>query len=105
MNRNIVTKANAKDHAKLLDDFLRAEVKGPSGPTSEQLRQLAETKPDQWYDRLLKYIPVEAISLYLAVEGIMKSASLPRQQLRMYLLLMLLITIVFDQPPAVYRRD
>jgi hypothetical protein len=118
MNRNIITESNAERYRATVpvvvesdsapgeepDPFLFGGSKGgreagktiPSGkPKPKAVALPAPPPPDRWYERLLKYIPVESIGLYLAVEGIVKSASLSRNELRVYLGLTLLVTLLF----------
>lgn len=58
MNRNIVTERDAQSARQ------SAALEAPSSQTS----------PDTWYQKLMKYIPGEAIGLYLVLDGIFKSA-------------------------------
>src|SRR5262245_17374140 len=50
---------------------------------------------DKWYEQLVKYIPAESLSLYLAIEGVIKSAQFDSQEQRIWLGLALLISLVF----------
>jgi hypothetical protein len=69
MNRNIITpKDVAQARAAERDTPVRrGEVTGaaPAQPKAPE--------PDSWYQRLLKYIPGEAIGLYLFLENLCKS--------------------------------
>jgi hypothetical protein len=115
MNRNIVTESNAERFrpnvqtveivppSSDVDDFLLEDLKGrsttrdavTSGRGKQTIILPAPPPPDRWYERLLKYIPVETIGLYLAVEGIIRSANLTAMELRVYLGLTLIVTLVF----------
>ena len=77
MDRNIITQADAE---KQLQEYLRGAPKGSGGPEAPTPK-----KRDHWSERLLKYIPSEAIALYLALEGVIRSATLPPPQKRVFL--------------------
>jgi len=119
MNRNIVTQSNAARFSTIRefdaedasnppsepDDFLLGEMKGGSAAAREKesrdpkqgvtVRAVSTPAVDKWYERLLKYIPVETIGLYLALEGIIKSPEMGIRQRRFYLGATLVVSLVF----------
>jgi len=82
MRRDIVTTVDAQAFIK------EATVEGAAQPPPPPT-------PDQWYEQLLKYIPGEAISLYLAIEGVIKSAQMAGNELRFWLAFGLVICMIF----------
>ena len=96
----------------LADDLYRGE-RGPSaakprrapakpsappavdaGPVPAVL--VEEPKPDNWYKKLLKYTPAEAIAFYLALDGLCRSAVPDKVELRGYLGVTLLLSVIFS---------
>jgi hypothetical protein len=61
MNRNIVTRVDAKAVPLERSGPIRRDQL-PAGPKAPE--------PDSWYQRVLKYIPGEAIGLYLFLENL-----------------------------------
>lgn len=82
MRRDIVTAADVQ--SLIREAAVAGALQPPQPPT-----------PDQWYEQLVKYIPGEAISLYLAVEGIIKSAQMAGNELRFWLAFDLVICMIF----------
>ena len=81
MKRDIVTTVDAQAFIK--EDATEGAAPPPP-PT-----------PDKWYEQLVKYIPGEAISLYLAIEGVIKSAQMAGNELRFWLAFDLIICTIF----------
>lgn len=50
---------------------------------------------DTWYERLLKYIPAESVALYLALEGIVRTPTLPERALQVWLAVVLAVCLLF----------
>ncbi len=82
MNRNIVTEADV--HA-----FIRETAEAGAGSTPP-----ART-PDQWYEQLIKYIPAEALSLYLGLDGVIRSADMTASMRQIWLALALIVSMIF----------
>ena len=82
MNRNIITAADAerlrKNFVASLGDraFGERMLGEPGVPTPP-----APPSPDAWYQRLAKYIPAEALSLYLGLDRGLQSANIGNQGL------------------------
>src|SRR5262249_37690215 len=53
-------------------------------------------KADPWYEKLLKYMPAEAIGLYVALLGVIHSSGAQLPELRWYLAGALVISLVFE---------
>ena len=51
---------------------------------------------DTWYQRLAKYIPAEALSLYLGLDRGLQSANIGKQGLVISLGVVLVITMLFN---------
>lgn len=97
MNRNIITAADAerlrKNFVASLGDraFGERMLGEPRVPTPP-----APPSPDTWYQRLAKYIPAEALSLYLGLDRALQSANLGDQGLVISLGIALVITMLFN---------
>jgi len=97
VNRNIITAADAerlrKNFVASLGDraFGERMLGEPGVPTPP-----APPSPDTWYQRLAKYIPAEALSLYLGLDRALQSANLGDQGLVISLGIALEITMLFN---------
>jgi len=115
MNRNIITPrdlqerpSDSSDAAKQQEDLFRRLEKGLRPASDNQSvidirpvpmfnAPLAPTdrKPDSWYERILKFIPVEAVGMYLALDGLIRSATLDSIAKRVWLSIALLVALLF----------
>jgi len=97
VNRNIITAADAerlrKNFVASLGDraFGERMLGEPGVPTPP-----APPPPDTWYQRLAKYIPAEALSLYLGLDRGLQSANIGNQGLVISLGVALVITMLFN---------
>jgi hypothetical protein len=71
MNRNVITVADiaAQVSRRAFDSQRRLDLGGGSAPLGGQTPASAVVDmPDVWYERLVKCIPAEALSFYLALD-------------------------------------
>jgi hypothetical protein len=75
MDRNIITVQTAaarnRARAEELERYVREVGGRPTGLLPGSLGgelPIELQKPDSWYERILKYVPVEAVSMYLALD-------------------------------------
>jgi hypothetical protein len=65
-------------------------------PGTGSATDAAPTPTDQWFERLAKYIPAEALGIYLALEGIVRAqTSLSVNANRVWLGVTLLVAVIF----------
>jgi hypothetical protein len=84
MRRDIITAADAE----LAERQLEAGVVRESVP--------AAPAPDQWFEQLIKYIPAEAVSLYLALDGLVRSIDMGAVERQVWLGAALLLSMILE---------
>ena len=52
-----------------------ASLQNPAALGVGDVRDAVAGERDKWYEQLLKYIPAESLSLYIAIEGVVKGAA------------------------------
>ncbi|WP_037077776.1 hypothetical protein [Rhizobium sp. CCGE 510] len=98
MDRNVITakdalKANARARAAV-DEKRKAEGLSERNPRMGALPP--SVKPDQALARLVKFIPAEALSLYMALAGIAATAQPAENQALYWLTFLLFVTAIFN---------
>lgn len=76
MDRNIVTRADvaaAKRAAAEMAYTSSGDV-DMGGPDVSLGSKVKAAKPDQWYEKLAKYIPAEALGLYIALDSFVRGS-------------------------------
>jgi hypothetical protein len=75
MDRNIITAQTAaarnRARAEEIERYVREAGSRPTGLLAGSLGgdlPIDLQKPDSWYERILKYVPVEAVSMYMALD-------------------------------------
>jgi hypothetical protein len=99
MGRQVVTQRDIdlawKKQAEPMPDGLRRAVVAIDGDGADDATNpLPKSRgPDQFTDRLLKYIPAEVIIVYVSVEGLIRNApaNVPREKVLWVVFLFLLI--------------
>jgi hypothetical protein len=101
VNRNIVTLADAERIREIA--FARnAENKEAGAPKLGSDRPMlggagdGEAKPDEWYQRLAKFIPSEALSLYLAAAGAIPSGQMDHENKIIWLAIVVAFSVLFN---------
>jgi len=104
MDRNIITVEAAAAHnrarAAELDRYIRETGSGHAeampGTLGGEL-PIDLQKPDSWYERIVKYVPVEVLSMYLTLDkGIHASTPDGSRQRTVLLALALVSAVVFN---------
>jgi hypothetical protein len=101
MNRNIVTRADAEKIREIAyaqnsaNEGVGAPKLGSEKPMMGGAAS-SEIKPDEWYQRLAKFIPSEALSLYLAAAGAVPSTQMDRESKIIWLLIVLAVAVLFN---------
>jgi hypothetical protein len=68
----------------------------PVQPTgSSPSKSSAQPKPDTWNDRIVKFIPVEAVGMYLALDGLIRSGNSDPMSRRIMLAIALGVSLLF----------
>jgi hypothetical protein len=105
MDRNVVTKEDARQARKLafarraraLQEDARAErgaaLAGEPGPMAGGLD--IDVKPDAWFERLAKYVPSEALGLYLALAGLVTQTDVEKHGMELMIVL-LIVCLAFN---------
>jgi hypothetical protein len=95
LDRNIVTVADSarKRAVQMREHLNRMGTTSPTlgvGVSADKALQ-----PDEWYQRLMKYIPGEALSHYLTRDSLVRSASL-QDKVAVWLGVVLAVAITFN---------
>jgi len=108
MDRNIITveaaaahnRARAAEVQQMLQRYMREAASRPADLLPGTLGgepPIDLQKPDSWYDRILKYVPVEVLSMYLALDTGIRSTTQDGSQERIrWLALALVCVVVFN---------
>lgn len=100
MDRNIITRKDAQEtnaEVRAADDLRRKTEGLPERKAIQGPNGLPGTiKPDETLARLVKFIPAEALSLYLALSGITATVQPPADQALYWLTALLSVTALFN---------
>lgn len=104
MNRNILTDGDIAELREAVIGTHREEIHREISDEKDRLLggpviaagSVPVDTPDAWYERLVKYIPAEALSLYLGLDRGIRSSNLNRQSLITWLALALVLSVVFN---------
>lgn len=105
MDRNIITGTDAERARKAAYRRIEARKAGEPQPNAVPLRAGEpvpmgseldiDTKSDQWFQRLAKYVPSEAIGLYLALAGLFTPDEAARHGL-LLLTTLVAVSVIFN---------
>lgn len=107
MNRNIVTWDDAIESQRSADQLVGSanDSSTPLSPSAEKklggARANQTLVPDTWNERLIKYMPAEAMGFYLALDKAVHTSEALRKtgnegQLLIWLIVMFLATLLFN---------
>jgi hypothetical protein len=111
MDRNIITVEAAAAHNRARLEELHRYIRETGGRVAEALPgklggelPIDLQKPDTWYEQIVKYIPVESLSMYLTLDkGIQASTQNSPQEGTVLLALALVAVVVFNFAYLVWK--
>jgi hypothetical protein len=105
MNRNVITTTDAANARSRISQVSKQSVPATDGAsnTIDKTRDITlgggidtDVRPDKWFERLAKFIPAEALSLYLALAGIIPEEHTKNRQGLFWLCAVLGVCLLFN---------